>query len=193
MNSKFPTNHPRFYNYIFTHHHMFGNYQIWLLLFLYAMCTRVKLIITHLSLNINFQQFPNSNVTAILLCLFDVASSIVTLSITLIFFANSIVTSSITSILRYLLLWTLDARCFRKYRFSDTLSYYLKYFLYILLFCYYLPLEKGATIHLNKPEFPPPKNNLYQVLLKLAQWFWRRSRKCKSLQTDRRTTDNRLS
>jgi hypothetical protein len=114
------------FTYKFTYHHMFGNYQIWLLLLSYAMCTRLKLIITHLSLNIHFQQFPNSNVTAILLCLFDVASSIVTSSITLIFFANSIVTSSITSILRYLLLWTLDARCFWKYRFSDTLSYYLK-------------------------------------------------------------------
>jgi hypothetical protein len=91
------------------------------------------------SFKIHFQQFCNSNVTVILLCLFDVASSIVTSSITSIFFANSIVTSSITSIfvansivtssitsiLLYLLLWTLDARCFRKYRFSDTLSYYL--------------------------------------------------------------------
>jgi hypothetical protein len=54
------------------------------------------------------------------------ANSIVTSSITSIFIANSIVMSSITSILRYLLLWTLDSRCFRKYRFSDTLSYYLK-------------------------------------------------------------------
>jgi hypothetical protein len=97
-------------------------------------------ITKHVSFKIHFQQFHNSNVTAILLCLFDVASSIVTSSMTSIFFANSIVTSSITSIavtnsivtssitsiLRYLLLWTLDARYFRKYRFSDTLSYYLK-------------------------------------------------------------------
>jgi hypothetical protein len=30
---------------------------------------------------------------------------------------------------------------------------------------------------------------LCQVWLKLAQWFWRRSRKCKSLQTHRRTDD----
>jgi hypothetical protein len=83
-------------------------------------------ITKHVSFKINFQQFHNSNVTAILLCLFYIANSIVTSSITSIVVANSIVTSSITSILRYLLLWTLDARCFRKYRFLDTLSYYLK-------------------------------------------------------------------
>jgi hypothetical protein len=38
-----------------------------------------------------------------------------------------------------------------------------------------------------------PKDDLCQVWLKLAQWFWRKSRKCKSLQTDRMTTDNRRS
>jgi hypothetical protein len=27
---------------------------------------------------------------------------------------------------------------------------------------------------LNKLEFPSPKNNLYQVWLNLACWFWRR-------------------
>jgi hypothetical protein len=44
-----------------------------------------------------------------------------------------------------------------------------------------------------KLESPSPKDDLCQVWLKLAQWFWR-SRKCKSLQTDRRTerqTDKR--
>jgi hypothetical protein len=124
------------FTYTYMYSHITKSYQIWLLLLSYAMCTRVK----HQSLNTYLQQFRNSNVTTILLCLFDVASSIVTSSITSIFFANSIVkssitsifvsnsivTSSITSILRYLLLWTIDARCFRKYRFSDTLSYYLK-------------------------------------------------------------------
>jgi hypothetical protein len=55
------------------------------------------------------------------------------------------------------------------------------------LFRYYLPLEKGDPFHLNKLESPPSKDDLCQVWLKLAQWFWRRSRKCKSLQTDRRT------
>jgi hypothetical protein len=42
------------------------------------------------------------------------------------------------------------------------------------LFCYYLPLEKGYPLLLNKPESPSPKDDLCQVWLKLAQWFWRR-------------------
>jgi hypothetical protein len=48
-------------------------------------------------------------------------------------------------------------------------------------------LEKGDPLHLNKLETPLPKDDLCQVWLKLAQWFWRRSRKCKSLQTDGQT------
>ena len=42
------------------------------------------------------------------------------------------------------------------------------------LFGNYPPLEKGGTLHLNKLESPSPKDALYQVWLKLAQWFWRR-------------------
>ena len=38
----------------------------------------------------------------------------------------------------------------------------------------YLPLEKGMALHLNKFQYPSPKDGLCQVLLKLAQWFWRR-------------------
>jgi hypothetical protein len=53
--------------------------------------------------------------------------------------------------------------------------------------CHYIPLEKGHPLPLNKREFPSPKDDLCQVLLKLAQRFWRRSQKCKSLQTDRET------
>jgi hypothetical protein len=41
-----------------------------------------------------------------------------------------------------------------------------------LLFRYYLPLEKGYSLGLNKLESPSPKNDLCQVWLKLAQWFW---------------------
>ena len=37
----------------------------------------------------------------------------------------------------------------------------------------YLPLEKGRAIHLNKLESLSTKDALYQVWLKLAQWFWR--------------------
>jgi hypothetical protein len=60
----------------------------------------------------------------------------------------------------------------------------LEIFSVFLLFCYYLPLEKGNPLHLNNLESPFTKNDLCQVWLKLAQWFWRRSRKCKSLPTD---------
>jgi hypothetical protein len=38
----------------------------------------------------------------------------------------------------------------------------------------YLPLERGNTIHVYKLESPPPKDDLCQVWIKLAQWFWRR-------------------
>ena len=46
--------------------------------------------------------------------------------------------------------------------------------MYFSLFRYYLPLEKGRALHLNKLESPSPKNALCLVWLKLAQWFWRR-------------------
>ena len=42
------------------------------------------------------------------------------------------------------------------------------------LFPNYLPLEKGGALHFNKLEAPSPKDDFYQVWLKLAQWFWRR-------------------
>jgi hypothetical protein len=35
-------------------------------------------------------------------------------------------------------------------------------------------LEKGYPLLLNKLESPSPKDDLCQVWLKLAQWFWRR-------------------
>ena len=44
----------------------------------------------------------------------------------------------------------------------------------ISLFCNYLPLKRGRALHLNKLEFPSPKNAFWQVWLKLAQWFSRR-------------------
>jgi hypothetical protein len=42
---------------------------------------------------------------------------------------------------------------------------------------------------LNNLESPPPKDDLGQVLLQLAKWFWGRSWKCKSLQTEKQTDD----
>jgi hypothetical protein len=43
-----------------------------------------------------------------------------------------------------------------------------------LHFCDYLPLEEDLALYLNKLKFPSPKDNLYQVWLNLACWFWRR-------------------
>jgi hypothetical protein len=66
---------------------------------------------------------------------------------------------------------------------------YKKKFSVFSLFRYYIPLHKGNPLHLNKLEPPSPKDNLCQVWLNLAELFWRRCRKCKSLQTtDRRQT-----
>ena len=65
------------------------------------------------------------------------------------------------------------------------------------LFQDYLPSESGEALNLNKLESSLPNNTLSQVWLKLAQWFWRRSRKCEKFtdeQTDGQTaTDNRRS
>jgi hypothetical protein len=44
----------------------------------------------------------------------------------------------------------------------------------ILHFWNYLPFEKDLAIHFKNLEFPLPKDDLYQVWLKLACWFWRR-------------------
>jgi hypothetical protein len=51
---------------------------------------------------------------------------------------------------------------------------FLKIFNVFSLYSYYLPLEKGYPLPLNKLEFPLSKDNLCQVWLKLAHWFWRR-------------------
>ena len=59
------------------------------------------------------------------------------------------------------------------------------------LFLNYLSLEKGRALHLNKLEFPSPKDALCQVWLKLTQWFWRRRWKCEKFTTmPTTTTDN---
>ena len=49
-----------------------------------------------------------------------------------------------------------------------------KIFNKILHFRYYLPLEKGVTIHLNKLESLPSKDALCHVCLILAKQFWKR-------------------
>ena len=50
---------------------------------------------------------------------------------------------------------------------------FLKFVNIFLLFRYYLPLEKGVALHLNKLESPSPKDALCQVWMKLTQWFLR--------------------
>jgi hypothetical protein len=51
---------------------------------------------------------------------------------------------------------------------------FFKIFSVFLLFRYYLPLERGYPLPLNKLESPSPKDDLYQVWLELAERFWRR-------------------
>jgi hypothetical protein len=46
------------------------------------------------------------------------------------------------------------------------------------------PLREEQSPSYKQFKIPSPKDDLRQVWLKLAQWFWRRSRKSKSLQTD---------
>jgi hypothetical protein len=53
-----------------------------------------------------------------------------------------------------------------------------------LLFCYYLPLKNGIPLYLIKLE-SSSMDNLGQVCLNLAMWFWRRNWKCKSLPSDK--------
>jgi hypothetical protein len=51
---------------------------------------------------------------------------------------------------------------------------FLKLFSVFSLFRYYLPLERGNPLPMKKLEFPFSNDDLCQVWLKLAQWFWRR-------------------
>ena len=51
---------------------------------------------------------------------------------------------------------------------------FFKFVNLVLLFLYYLPLEKGEAIHLYKVESPSLTDALFYVWLKFAHWFWRR-------------------
>ena len=50
------------------------------------------------------------------------------------------------------------------------------------------PLEKGVALHLNKLKFFTSKDVLCKVLLKLAQWFWRRRSTWEKFTTTTTTT-----
>ena len=53
-------------------------------------------------------------------------------------------------------------------------EHFLNIFNWIIYFCYYLPLEKGVALQMNKLEPPLPKDDLGQVWSKLALCYWRR-------------------
>ena len=55
----------------------------------------------------------------------------------------------------------------------------------------YFPFEKSGVPYLNKIESPSPKDDLCQVWLKLAQWFFRIKENVKKFMTmTTTTTDN---
>jgi hypothetical protein len=49
---------------------------------------------------------------------------------------------------------------------------FLKIFSVFLLFCYYLPVKIGVSLHLNKLESPPSKDDLRQLWLKFGTSFY---------------------
>ena len=54
-----------------------------------------------------------------------------------------------------------------------------------MYFCYFVIISpcKGMALHFKKLESPSPRDALWQVWLKLAQWFWRRRWKCDKFMT----------
>jgi hypothetical protein len=79
----------------------------------------------------------------------------------------------------------IKVRVAKRYLRQGICRRFFKMFSVFLLFCYYLPLGTGVALHLKTFASPNPKDDLCQVWLKLAQWFWR-SPKCKKnyIQTD---------
>jgi hypothetical protein len=75
------------------------------------------------------------------------------------------------------------------------LACFWRFFLIQCIFTLLLlsPLGLGCSRSFVQFRIPSPKKYLCQVSLKLAQWFGRRSRKCKSLQTDRQTDGQRTT
>ena len=75
-------------------------------------------------------------------------------------------------------------------------NWLLRRFLYFVnvfsLFLNYLLMEKDVTLYLNKFESLSSKDDLFQVWLNLALWFWKRRWKCEKF-TDRRAMDDTRS
>ena len=59
-----------------------------------------------------------------------------------------------------------DASCQVWLKLAQCLQFLWRFFNFVYtLFVYYLPFEEGVMLHLNKSEFPLPKNYLCQVWL----------------------------
>jgi hypothetical protein len=69
---------------------------------------------------------------------------------------------------------------------------FFKIFSEFLFFCYYLPLERSNTLHLNKLESPFPKDDLCQVWLSSGSGE-EGEKSLTDSQMDRQTMDNRRS
>ena len=67
----------------------------------------------------------------------------------------------------FMQIWPILARWFWRRRFLDDPTPFFH-------FCDYLPFEEDLALYLNNLESPLPKDDLCQVWLKLAGWFWRR-------------------
>lgn len=63
--------------------------------------------------------------------------------------------------------------CFVWLKLVQWLGKQLKNTFFPPLFCFYLPLETGFALKLNKNEFPSPQDAKCQVRIKLPQWLRR--------------------
>jgi hypothetical protein len=68
----------------------------------------------------------------------------------------------------FMQIWAILAQLFKGKTFFNDLGK-------VLHFCDYLPFEKDMALNLNNLDIPLPKDDSFQVWLKLACWFWRRS------------------
>ena len=67
-----------------------------------------------------------------------------------------------------LFIWTFEFECpSPKNGLYQALLILAQWFWRNSLFCDYLPLKKGVALHINKLEFPPPKDDLCKVWLKV--------------------------
>ena len=65
--------------------------------------------------------------------------------------------------------------------------------IFFSIFRNYLPLKWGGALHLNKLESSSLKDALWQIWLKLVQWFWKRKWKCENDDDGQRTNSKKSS